>query len=99
MWVLIDVLGVVANRFGTCCCHLLSFMVDFMLLSDILLSNLSWPMILTQYLCLVLTPTCMFSLCYLWSAANVPSTSNQLQLLKDLSIIRFQGELLFLART
>ena len=56
-------------------------------------------MIPTQYLCLVLTPTCMFSLCYLWSAANVPSTSNQLQLLQDLSIIKFQGELLFLART
>ena len=26
---------VVANGYGTCCCHLLSVMVDFMLLSDI----------------------------------------------------------------
>ena len=29
----------------------------------ILFSILSWPMISAQYLCFVLTPTCMFSLC------------------------------------
>ena len=34
-WVLIGVLGVVANGSGTCCCHLLSIVVDFMLLFDI----------------------------------------------------------------
>ena len=33
--VLIDVLGVVANGYGTGCCHLLRILVDFMLLSDI----------------------------------------------------------------
>ena len=65
----------------------------------ILLSILSWPMISTQYLCFILTPTCMFSLCYLWSAANMPSTSTKPQLKPDFSIIRIQGELLFLART
>ena len=50
----------------------------YIIIRYILLSFLSWPMIPTQYLCLVLTPTCNFLLCYLWSAANVPSTSTHL---------------------
>ena len=52
----------------------------YVIIWHILLSILSWPMIPTQYLCLVLTPTCNFLLCYLWSAANVPSTLTQPQL-------------------
>ena len=53
----------------------------YIMIRYILLSILSWPMIPTQYVFLVLTPTCnFFSLCYLWSAANVPSTSTLPQL-------------------
>ena len=33
--VLIGVLGVVANGSCTCCCHLLSIVVDFMILFDV----------------------------------------------------------------
>ena len=74
------VLGVIINDSCTCFCYLLSVMVDFMLLFDILFSILSWPMISTQYPCFVLTPTCMFLFVKLWSAANVPSSSTQPQL-------------------
>ena len=62
-WVLIGVLGVVANGYGTCCCYLLSIVVDFMLLSDIyyflfwvgrwyLLSTcaLYWPLLVFVFL-------------------------------------------------
>ena len=57
---------VVANDYGTCCCHLLSVMVDFMLLSDIycflfwvgrwyLLSTcvLYWPLLVFVFLLFV----------------------------------------------
>ena len=63
-------------------CHLLSIVVGFILLFDIyiLFSILSWPMIPTQYVFLVLTPTCIFFVVILWSAESVSSTSTRPQL-------------------
>ena len=47
----------------------------------ILFSILSWPMILTQYLCLVLTPTCMF----LFVICGVQQTYHRLRLVRNSS--------------
>ena len=74
------VLGVVANGSCTCCCHLLSIVVDFMILFDIYCFLFELADDIYSVLVLVLTTTCVFSLCYLWSAANVPSSSTQSQL-------------------
>ena len=70
----------------------------YVIILYILLSILSWPMIPTQYLSCTDPYLYLFS-CYLWSAANVPTTSTRPQLQPDFSIIGSQGELLFLART
>ena len=70
-------LAVLGNDYCACCCYMLSIIVDFMITWYILFPILSWPMISTQYPCFVLTPTFMFSSSYLWSAANVPSSSTQ----------------------
>ena len=79
--VLIGVLGVVANGSCTCCLSPVKYCGLFhIIIQYILLSILSWPMIPTQYVFLVLTPTCIFFLVILWSAANVPSTSTRPQL-------------------
>ena len=65
----------------------------------ILLSILSWPMIPTQYLCFVLTPTCMFL-----SLLSVERNKHTINFdpsatLASLHHTRIQGELLFLAWT
>ena len=98
-WVLIGVLGVVANGSCTCCCHLLSILVDFMLLLNVycflfwvgrwyLLSTCSlyWPLLVFSSCCFVECSKCTIDF-------DSPST------LASLQHIRFQGELLFLART
>ena len=62
-------------------CHLLSIVVGFILLFDIyiLFSILSWPMIPTQYVFLVLTPNCIF----FFVICGVQQVYHQLQLARS----------------
>ena len=64
----------------------------------ILLSILSWPMIPTQYVFHVLTPTCIFLLLFV-ECSKRAIDFDSFATLAILQHIRFQGELLFLART
>ena len=57
-----------------------SFRIIYIIIQCIMVSILSWPMIHTQYVFLVLTPTCIFFSVILWSAASVPATSTRPQL-------------------
>ena len=92
-------LGVVANDTCTCCCHQLSVVVDFILLFDIYcFFILSWPIIPTQYLFLVLTPTCIFFFCYFVECSKCAIDFDSPSTLASLQHIRIQGELWFLAR-
>ena len=52
----------------------------YIIIRYILFSISSWPMIPTQYMFLVWTPTCIFFFVLLWSAASVSSTSTLPQL-------------------
>ena len=99
-WVLMGVLGVIYQWF----LYLLMLPVKYCswfydIIWYILLSILSWPMISTQYLCLVLTPTCIcFSLLIVeWSKRTIVFKSTAT--LASLHHTRFQGELLLLAWT
>ena len=90
---------VVPNGYGTCCCHLLSVMVDFMLLSDIY-CFLFW--VGRWYL--LSTCACTDPYLYVFSLLFVECNKrtvvfNSIATLASLHHIRFQGELLFLART
>ena len=65
----------------------------------ILFSILSWPMIPTQYLCLVLTPTFnCFSLIYV-ECSKLTVVFNSTATLASLHYTGFQGELMLLAWT
>ena len=63
-----------------------------------LLTILSWPMIPTQYLCLVLTPTFMFPSLLFVEYSKRAIVFNSSATLASIQYIRIQGELLFLAR-
>ena len=90
---------VVANGYGTCCCYLLSMVVDFMLLSDIycfLFWVGRWYLLTT---CALYWPLLV---CFLFVICGVQQTYHRLQLnstLASLHHVRFQGELLFLGWT
>ena len=56
-------------------------------------------MIFTQYPCFVLTPTFMFSSCLFVERSKRAVVFNSTTTLASLHRVRFQGELLFLART
>ena len=64
----------------------------------ILFSILSWPMIPTQYLFLVLTPTCIFFSLLFVECSKRAIDFDSSATLTSLQHIRFQGELLILAR-
>ena len=66
--------------YGNCKCRMLSIVVDFMMLSDIYCFYFELADDTYSVLVFVLTPTCICFLCYLWSAANVSSSSTQPQL-------------------
>ena len=73
--------GVVVNGLCDCCLLPVKYCSWFyIIIQCILVSILSWPMIPTQYVFLVLTPTCIFFFVLLWSATSVPSTSTRPQL-------------------
>ena len=68
---------VVPNGYGTCCCHLLSVMVDFMLLSDIYFSLFwvsRWYLLST---CVLYWPLLV---CFLFVICGVQQTYRCLQL-------------------
>ena len=56
-------------------------------------------MIPTQYLCLVLTPTCMFLSLLFVECSKRANNFDSSATLASLQYIRIQGELLFLAQT
>ena len=98
-WVLMGVLGVIINDSCTCCCYLLSIVVYFMILFDVycflfwvgrwyLLSTCSlyWPLLVC------------FSLLFVECSKRTIDFDSSATL-ASLQHIRFQGELLFLART
>ena len=98
-WVLIGVLGVVANGSCSCCCHLLSIVVDFMLLFSIycfLFWVCRWYLLST---CSLYWPLLVFFSLSFVECNNRTINFNSSATLASLQYIRFQGELLFLART
>ena len=73
--------GVVVNGSCDCCLPPVKYCSWFYInIQYIWFSFLSWPMIPTQYMFLVWTPTCNSLLCYLWSAESVPLTSTHPQI-------------------
>ena len=64
-----------------------------------LFSIFSWPMTSTQYLCFVLTPTCMFFSLLFVECSKRTVVFISTATLAILHHVRFHGELLFLART
>ena len=89
-----------ANGYGTFCCYLLSMVVDFMLLSDIYIA-FYFDLAYDIYSVLVF---CTDPYLYVFSLLFVECSKrtlifNSTATLASLHHIRFQGELLFLART
>ena len=91
-------LGVVDNGSCTCCLSPLKYCgLFYVIIHYILFSILSWPMIPTQYVFLVLTPTCIFSLLFVECSKRANNFDSSATL-ASLQHIRIQGELLLLAR-
>ena len=90
---------VVPKGYGTCFCHLLSVMVDFMLLSDIycfLFWVCRWYLLST---CALYWPLLVcFSLLFVECSKRIIDFDSS-STLASLHHVRFQVELLFLART
>ena len=93
------VLGIIINDSCTCRCYLLSIVVDFMILSDIycfLFWVGRWYLLST---CACTDPYLyVFSLLFV-KCSKRTAVFNSTATLASLHHIRFQGELLFLART
>ena len=86
---------------GSCVCVLLPVKYCswfYIVIHYILISILSWPMIPTQYVFLVLTPTCIFPVCSFVECSKCTIDFDSPSALVSLQHIRVQGELLFLAR-
>ena len=94
-----DVLGVIINDPCTCCCYLLSIVVDCMILSDIYIT-FYFELVDDIYSVLVF---CTDPYLYLFFLLIVECSKrsvvfNSTATLASLHRVRFQGELLFLAR-
>ena len=99
-WVLMSVLDVIYQRF----LYMLLLQIEYCswfydIIWYILSSILSWPMISTQYLCFVLTPTCMFSFWLFVECSKRAVVFNSTATLASLHYTGFQGELTLLAWT
>ena len=91
--------GVVVNGSCVCCLPSVKYHIWFyIIIQCLLVSILSWPMIPTQYVFLVLTPTCIFPLCSFVEWSKCTTDFDSPSALVSLQHIRVQGELLFLAR-
>ena len=92
-------IGVVAKGYGTCCCHLLSvwLLLCYYLIYIAFYFELADD--IYSVLVLVLTPTCMFLSLLFVECSKRAIVFNSSSVLANLYRARFQGELLFLART
>ena len=86
---------------GSCVCFLPPVRYSswfYIIIHYILISILSWPMIPTQYVFLVLTPTCIFLLYSFVECSKCTTDFDSPSALISLQHIRVQDEQLFLAR-
>ena len=83
----------------TCCCYRLSIVVDLWYYPIYTVFYLSWSMISTQYLCFVLTPTCMFLYLLFVECSNRAVVFNSTATLASLHYTEFQGQLMLRAWT
>ena len=83
--------GLSPHRCAWCCCKWFLYLLlspvkycgwFYIIIQYILLSILSWPMIPTQYMFLVLTPTCIF----LFVICGVQQTYHQVQIVHNSSL-------------
>ena len=97
--VLVGVLGVLINDYSTCCCYLLSIVVDFMILSDIYCFYFELADNIYSILVFCTDPYLYVFFLFIVECSKRTVVFNSTATLASLHRVSFQGELLFLART